>query len=328
MKHLLISIVAIAIFGNINPAFSNNEPTPHSDNTASTSGINNLLCADDSCRAHIMMLHRQARGGDLTALSVLAMLYLTGDGVEKDEQQGLNYMKIAARHEEPIALNALATWYRHGQWVPQDMLKANEYLIKAVAKGYAPAQYQMALQTYRDNVDNNPEQNKEATELLTLAAQSGSAPAMFLLARLKINGELVPYDLEGAAALLRRLSINGHDEARALSRQLASQLQQQANQIAATETDSTNPEQANRYANLAASLEGALNMERIQVTGTHWGRSDSAIAGITFQRDAYFNRGSMFRIRGQECDFATNCASVRPDSRSADLFDVLNNNIN
>lgn len=274
------------------------------------------LCNDGSCRPHIMMLHRLTRNGDLTAMSILAMLYVTGDGVEQDIERGVGWMKRAASGGNPMANFTLATWYRQGTFVEQDAAEADRYLQHGVDHQYAPAQYQKALQLYMEQSD---ESTAAANQLLEAAAQRGSAPAMFLLARLKLNGQLFEYDLEGATRLLQRLSVNGHTEARALSRQVIAQLQQQARDEKQDEAE----------LQIAKQLQDALDIERISVVGTPlWGRTESAIANVTFQRDALFNRGSMFRIRSQECDFGTNCASVRPNSRHSDLFDVLNDPAN
>ncbi|MCH8502026.1 MAG: sel1 repeat family protein [Aliidiomarina sp.] len=276
------------------------------------------LCADGSCRPHIMMLHRQARYADFTSMSILAMIYVTGDGVEQDIDRGIGFMKQAARGGNPMANFTLSTWYRHGKFVEQDTALADRYLQHGVDHQYAPAQYQKALQLYMEETEAS---TATANQLLEAAASRGSAPAMFLLARLKLNGQLFDYDLEGATRLLRRLSVNGHTEARALSRQLIADLQQQAR----ADEQTRNDELANTDLEIAKQLQEALDIERISVVGTPlFGRTESAIANVTFQRDALFERGSMFRIRSQQCDFGTNCASVRPSGRHSDLFDLLN----
>lgn len=279
--------------------------------------VSEQLCADGSCRPHIMMLHRHARYADFTSMSILGMIYVTGDGVEQDIDRGVGFMKQAARGGNPMANFTLSTWYRHGKFVEQDTALADRYLQHGVDHQYAPAQYQKALQLYMEETD---ESIAAANQLLEAAASRGSAPAMFLLARLKLNGQLFDYDLEGATRLLRRLSVNGHTEARALSRQLVAELQQQAR----AEEQARNAEQAKAELEIAQQLQDALDIERISVVGTPlFGRTESAIANVTFQRDALFNRGAMFRIRSQQCDFGTNCATSRPSGRHSDLFDLL-----
>src|SRR5690554_4654310 len=275
--------------------------------------VSEQLCADGSCRPHIMMLHRHARYADFTSMSILGMIYVTGDDVEQDIDRGVGFMKQAARGGNPMANFTLSTWYRHGKFVEQDSALADRYLQHGVDHQYAPAQYQKALQLYMAETD---ESIAAANQRLEAAASRGSAPAMFLLARLKLNGQLFDYDLEGATRLLRRLSVNGHTEARALSRQLVAELEQQAR----AEEQARNAEQLE----IAQQLQDALDIERISVVGTPlFGRTESAIANVTFQRDALFNRGGMFRIRSQECDFGTNCATSRPSGRHSDLFDLL-----
>ncbi|MCH8502025.1 MAG: sel1 repeat family protein [Aliidiomarina sp.] len=300
----------VLFMSNVANASSTNASEPLLENSEQ-------LCSDGSCRPHIMMLHRQARWGDLQSAAIVAMLYITGDGVKQDIDYGVRLMTRAAKYNSPIAINALATWYRQGTYVEQDDEQADYYLQRGVDIGYAPAEYQMALRLYLENTSDSI---AEANALLTKAARAGSAPAMFLLARLKLNGELIDYDLEGATALLQRLSMNGHQEARALSRQLVAELEREA-KIAEQQVE-VDP----RLEELADALQGSLTMERIQIVGTnHWGRTESALSNVAFQRDAFFNRGGMFRIRSQECDFATNCATSRPESRHSSLFDVLSN---
>lgn len=308
------AVVAVAAMLTL-PAWASPNNSQQSS-TLSESESAQLLCENDSCKPHIMMLHRQARWGDLHSLAIVAMLYLTGDGVERDIDRGLEYMKVSAKYGNEIALFALATWYRNGQWVEKNEAQANEYLQRAIAKEYPPAQYQMALQLF---ARNTAESNQEGSQMLELAARRGSAPAMFLLARLKLAGELVEYDLSGAATLLRRLSINGHNEARALSRQLIAELDRRNQQ----NTEQADTLAEDKYAKLAEELESSLDIERIQVTGSAWGRSDSALSSIAFQRDRTFNRGSLSRIRTQECNFENNCASVSPSSRHSGIIDML-----
>lgn len=275
------------------------------------SASGNKLCDDGSCDPHIIMLHRLARFGYQDAKAILAVMYIAGDGVEQDIEHGVRLMQSSARHENPMGLFSLSQWHRDGQYVEQDIAKADELLNKAVELEYPPAQYQQSLYLFASEDD---QLISEAGELLETAARRGSSQAMFLLARLKLMGEWVPYDLDGASRLLARLSREGHEEARALSRQLVAELDRTVQEN--TETDSDTKA-------IADNLYTSANMERIQVTAPSFGKTYSAISAVTFEMDRTFNRGGLSRIRTQFCGFETGCISVRPNSRHSNLVDML-----
>ncbi|MCC5854910.1 MAG: sel1 repeat family protein [Idiomarina sp.] len=276
-----------------------------------------LICADGSCDNHFIMLHRLARHGDASATVFLAVAYVSGDGLEQDIPRGVRYMESAARRGVAMANYTLATWYAEGKHVEQDAQLAQEYLDIAVRQGFPQAEYRQALVWL---ASGEPEKTAQGIELLQLAADSRLQSAMFLLARLKLTGDFVEYDLTGATQLLGQLSRAGHEGARELTRELVRELRAEA--IAASSESAGDG--GTDLVTLASNLEGDLSIERIQVTSMGFGGlSDSPIARFTYQLDRNFNRGSMFRIQGMECDFATNCASVRPSNRHGSLIDAI-----
>ncbi|RUO18477.1 hypothetical protein CWE08_11190 [Aliidiomarina iranensis] len=269
------------------------------------------LCEDGSCEPHIAMLHRLARYGYQDAQAVLGVMYISGDGVDKDVEHGVTLIQLAAKRGGAMAILALSKWHREGLYVEQDIVRANELLDKAVELNYPPAKYQKSLYLF---ASEDEQSIHEANELLEAAARWGSPPAMFLLARMKLLGEWVEYDLAGASNLLARLSREGHEGARALSRQLITQIEQEAQENATIDKETLE---------VAERLERFTNIERIRVTPLSFGRTHSAVSDITFEMDRTFNRGSLSRIRTQPCSFAMGCVSVQPSNRHGSIVDML-----
>ncbi|RUO38550.1 hypothetical protein CWE13_02590 [Aliidiomarina shirensis] len=297
-------------------ASANTNTSDQSSVTENQTSSEEKLCADGSCDPHIIMLHRLSRWGYQDAKSILAVMYVSGDGVEQDIEHGVYLMQSAAKHDGAMALFSLSKWHREGLNVEKDTAKADELLDRAVELEYPPAQYQKALYLF---ASEDEQLIGDATELLENAARKGSSPAMYLLARLKLMGEWVEYDLEGASNLLARLSREGHEDARALSRQLVAELDRTASENG--ELDSDTKEIADR-------LHTFANMERIQVTPMSFGRTYSAVSAVTFEMDRTFTRGAMSRIRTQTCGFETGCVAVRPNSQHSSLMDMLSEPVN
>jgi TPR repeat protein len=72
-----------------------------------------------------------AEQGNASAQYHLAMLYLNGSGVPKDEKQAVYWLNLAAVQELSSAEFELGRQYLYGAGVPKDILLAYQYLLKA-----------------------------------------------------------------------------------------------------------------------------------------------------------------------------------------------------
>jgi len=81
---------------------------------------------------------RAADKGHATAMACFACCLLSGDGVPKNEQQGMHLMTLAAERGSAHACKSLGLWYFDGSFgLPKDRVKALYWLKKASESGCA-----------------------------------------------------------------------------------------------------------------------------------------------------------------------------------------------
>jgi TPR repeat protein len=78
--------------------------------------------------------------GNVDAQVYLGIMYMTGEGVPRDDAQALVWLRKAADQGNAIAQYDLGTMYDDGQGIPQDYFKAAAWYRKAADQGYASAQ--------------------------------------------------------------------------------------------------------------------------------------------------------------------------------------------
>ncbi len=81
-----------------------------------------------------------AEQGDPEALSLLGILYYSGEGVKQDYEKALLYLNEAAEAGNTDAMVILADMYANGKGVKTDIKKALEYLTKSAKGGNEHAQ--------------------------------------------------------------------------------------------------------------------------------------------------------------------------------------------
>ena len=80
-------------------------------------------------------LRKRANGGDSKAMSKLAYLYFTGDGVVKDEREGVAWLTKAAKAGSLEAMTALGVRYGYGRGVEKNITVAMFFLRRAASLG-------------------------------------------------------------------------------------------------------------------------------------------------------------------------------------------------
>lgn len=267
-----------------------------------------LACLDGRCDKDIKQLHYLARYGSLEAATLLSMIYATGDGREADPKRALQMLNRAVNRRHPPALFLLSEWYRQGFVVEADPAKAAELLQSAVKAGYAPALYKTALPKL---ASPDPAIQQEGLTLLQAASEKQLLDAVFLLARLQLTGEIANQDISGAANLFKQLVRVGHHESRPYLQQSIALLSKQPDNI----------EQL-------AELQEAYDIEVIQVIGRDF-KTESMLSNMVHQlkRTGLYVHGSMFRIRGQQCNASTGCVSISPRAGDRDLNQMLTNSL-
>ena len=76
-----------------------------------------------------------AESGDPEAMGKLALAYLNGDGVEKDEKKALEYMRKAADAGNATAQYNMGIFYFQGQILKKDLDQAQKWMEKAARSG-------------------------------------------------------------------------------------------------------------------------------------------------------------------------------------------------
>jgi len=82
-------------------------------------------------------LRQKAEQGDVSAQSVLGAMYVTGQGVPKDEAEAIKWLRKAAEQGEATAQYNLGNMYFDGLGVAKDEVEAARWLRKASEQGLA-----------------------------------------------------------------------------------------------------------------------------------------------------------------------------------------------
>ena len=128
---------------------------------------------------------------------------------------------------------------------------------------------------------------------------------------MQLTGEIANQDISGAANLFKQLVRVGHQESRPYLQQSIGLLSKQP--------DTTEQ---------VLELQEAFDIEVIQVIGRDF-KTESMLSNMVHQlkRTGLYTRGSMFRIRGQQCNASTGCVSISPRAGDRDLNQLLTNSL-
>ncbi len=146
-------------------------------------------------RTAFARLKKLAEQGDVRAQFDLAVMYFTGgDGVPKNEQQGVVWLRKAAEQGEYAAQSWLGLIYAVGsQDVPKDNQQAVMWYRKLADQGYAKAQSSLGL-IYAIGGDGVPKDEQQAVAWYRKAAEQGYADGQSLLGWMYHQGRGVPKD--------------------------------------------------------------------------------------------------------------------------------------
>jgi TPR repeat protein len=133
-----------------------------------------------------------AYAGDVTAQVRLGVIYLTGDGVPKDDVEAVKWLRKAAEQDSALAERYLAEMYFKGRGVPADNTEAAKWLRMAAEQGDAQSEHNLAvLYTQGEGVPRNV---KEAFNWMRKAADQNLAAGQQGLGVLYENGDGAPAD--------------------------------------------------------------------------------------------------------------------------------------
>jgi TPR repeat protein len=159
-----------------------------------TGGIAQAQSSDQASAKQkvIADLKEMAAAGDVKSQVQIGLAYLTGDGVHKDDAEGVKWLREAADQGNPIAERYLAEMYFKGRGVPADNAEAAKWLRMAAEQGDAQSQHNLAV-LYTQGL-GVPRNVKEAANWMRKSAEQGLAAGQVGMGVLSENGDGVPPD--------------------------------------------------------------------------------------------------------------------------------------
>jgi TPR repeat protein len=151
-------------------------------------GDSHIADADrrDTLPKDIPSLKALAEKGDALAQNVLGERYFFGNGVPKDVNEALKWIRKSALQGESWGQYNLGVMYRDGNGVLKDNKQAFNWFLKSGEQGYARAQTEVGLSAMTGR--GVPKDNKEAVKWLRKAAEQRNALAAYFLAKMYYNG--------------------------------------------------------------------------------------------------------------------------------------------
>ena len=151
-------------------------------------------------------LREAADQGDYKSQRDLALAYINGDGVFRNEKKGTHLMQTHAQAGNAEAQAQWAYFLDTGKHrIKKDKKKALEWYRAAARQGHAHAQYAMGF--YEKD-------KREAARWFKLAAEQNNTSAQFNLAKMLAEGDGVPKDLAAAKEWMQESADRGYKRAK------------------------------------------------------------------------------------------------------------------
>ncbi|HUN99416.1 MAG TPA: tetratricopeptide repeat protein [Bradyrhizobium sp.] len=153
---------------------------------------------------------KAADKGSTSAMVELGVLYATGAGVAKDDEQARKLFERAAQGGNPRGVSNLAA-LSGADGAPSDPVKAREMLSKA-AETNAEAQYQLGLMLA--NGTGGPKDDAGARSLFEKAAAQNHPGALEQMGEFSEEGRGGPKDSAAAKAYYQKAADLGNEDAK------------------------------------------------------------------------------------------------------------------
>lgn len=170
--------------------------------------INNSSGSNKRRDMSLPEIQRLAERGDVTALFVLALCYLTGDGVPIDLQKAHSLLQRAAEQGMTEAQYELGGWYASGMGVSVDVEQARHWFELAAAQGDSNAQLSLAM--LNSSQDSKDPDVRLDPQLLGSWAEKGNVEAQYELGLCYLLGTGVPQDEAMGSHWIREAAQGGH----------------------------------------------------------------------------------------------------------------------
>lgn len=146
---------------------------------------------------------RRADEGDLESQMNLGYMYLYGtNGIKQDFENAFKYYSMAAKQDDPIALNNLGSLYFSGIGTEQDIRTALTLFERASDLGNDNAALNLAF-IYLSGGKKDKDRNQKAVDLFQKAGKAGNKIAQFMIGYAQYKGFVLPQDAKTAFKLVR-----------------------------------------------------------------------------------------------------------------------------
>ncbi|MGH6827215.1 tetratricopeptide repeat protein, partial [Methyloceanibacter sp.] len=149
------------------------------------------------------LLETLSKDGYPIATTYLGFLYAGGNGVAKDEPEGLRLFRQAAEAGDALGAAALGTAYEWGQAVAKDEAEAARWYRKAADRGNVGSMLVLG-DRYAEGKLGFAKDDGEAVKWFRKAADRGDAVGMYTLGLMYRDGHGVPKDQAEAAGLFAK----------------------------------------------------------------------------------------------------------------------------
>ena len=156
---------------------------------------------DDERKEAISLLQRADAAGNSSGTRDLGYCYAVGIGVEKDKDAAARLYTKAAEAGNAKAMCNIGVMYSYGNGVEKDLTKAAEWYRRSAEAGYSRGMTDYAC-ALRDGIGVN----KDPALAAEWFARSGSPRAKRLLGFMKLTGDGIPKDFQGALSLFEEAS--------------------------------------------------------------------------------------------------------------------------
>jgi len=143
-------------------------------------------------------LKEVAYAGDVAAQVRLGVIFLTGDGVAKDDAEAVKWLRKAADQDNALAERYLAEMYFKGRGVPADNDEAAKWLRLSAEQGDAQSEYNLGV-LYTQGL-GVPRNLKDAANWMRKAAEQNLAAGQVGLGVAYENGDGMPPDAVEASS--------------------------------------------------------------------------------------------------------------------------------
>ncbi len=145
---------------------------------------------------------KKAQKGLLQAQLTLAKMYADGKGVAQNDQQAVQWYRLAAEQGDKTAQSALGVYYYTGNGVQQNYRQAAQWQHKAAQQGYPEAQF--ILGVMYELGQGVPQDFVLAYQWFLLATAQGAKGAM--ASRASLAAKLSPAQIQEGQKLARQWS--------------------------------------------------------------------------------------------------------------------------